>query len=405
MMSDPKNTAAKAIKLFIVISAFVGISLALSEQIFANYFKEAYDVGAQQRGLIEFPRELPGVLSLFFIAAITFLGDIRMSVISQFLSAGAILLFGFWRPDLYMMCIILFVYSLGQHMYLALGDSVGLSLAESGHMGRIIGRFNGVKTAFLMVGGIITFVGFKFGAFDFEVPILVFILSAVAFVISGVLLIFLHKLVTTGNRKSHVNAKLVFRKEYLRYYVICALYGGRKQIMLVFSPWVLIDLLGFRADTMSILSVIGYAIGIFFIPVVGRLIDRLGVRKVMFIEAGAFIAVYIAYGFLSKYVNENAVILTGVAMLLVYLLNIIDKMSAQFYMVRSIYMRTIAVRPEDVTPSLSMGMAIDHVVAIVGSLLCGVIWETWGPEYVFLIAGLLSLGNMIVAIGIKNANT
>ncbi|MDR0851417.1 MAG: MFS transporter [Clostridiales Family XIII bacterium] len=403
MIKDSNNIMKdKAIVLFVVISAFVGLSFALSEQLFANYFKEAYDIGAFQRGFIEFPRELPGIISLFVIAAITFLGDIRMAIISQFISAGAILLLGIWRPDFYIMCVILFCYSLGQHMYLVLGDSIGLSLAEKGHMGRVIGRFNGVKTALLMVGGVVTFLGFKFGIFDFEIPILVYILSAVAFAAAGVLLISLYKMTYSEKKKSNVNAKLVFRKDYLRYYLYCALYGGRKQIMIVFSPWVLIDLLGFRADTMSILSVIGFGIGIFFIPAVGRMIDRLGVKKVMYIEAGAFIAVYTAYGLLSKYVNENVVVLTGVAMLLVYFLNIIDKMSNQFSMVRSIYIRKIAVTPEDVTPSLSMGMAIDHIVAIVGAYLCGIVWEAWGPEYVFLIAGVLSLGNMIVAAGIKN---
>jgi hypothetical protein len=401
-MKDTKTTGERAIMLFVVISAFVGLSLALSDQILANYFKEAYDVGAQQRGLLEFPRELPGVLALFAIAAITFLGDIRMAIVSQFLSAGAILLLGFWRPEFYIMCIILFIYSLGQHMYIALGDSVGLSLAESGNMGQIIGRFNGVKVAFLMVGGVVTFFGFKFGLFDFENPILVFILSAAAFAIAGVLLMSLFRMTNTDKKASKVNSKFVFRREYLRYYVYCALYGGRKQIMIVFSPWVLIDLLGFKTDTMSILSVIGFGIGIFFIPAVGRLIDKLGVKKVMYIEAGAFIAVYLAYGFLSKYVNEHIVVLTGVAMMLVYFLNIVDRMSAQFSMVRAIYMRKIAIVPEDVTPSLSLGMAIDHVVAIGGAYICGFIWEAWGPEYVFLIAGALSLGNMIVAAGIKN---
>jgi MFS family permease len=193
----------------------------------------------------------------------------------------------------------------------------------------------------------------------------------------------------------------VFRREYLRYYLICAVFGGRKQIMLVYSPWVLIDLLDFKADTISILAVIGSLIGIFFMPIVGKWIDYFGVRRVMTAEALAFIGVYIAYGFLSKWVNTNVVVLTGAGMMCVYLLNIVDRMSAQFSMVRSIYMRSLALVPEDVTPSLTLGMAIDHVVAIVGSYICGLVWFRWGPEFVFLIAGSLSLINLIAAQGIK----
>jgi predicted MFS family arabinose efflux permease len=163
----------------------------------------------------------------------------------------------------------------------------------------------------------------------------------------------------------------------------------------------LIELLGFRADTISILAVVGAFVGIFFVPLVGRWIDRFGVRNVMMGESFAFVVVYVAYGLLSGYVNNNAVTLTGLAMIAVYLLNIVDRMSGQCAMVRAIYMRKIAVTPEDVTPSLSLGMSIDHVFAIAGSAVCGLIWYEFGPEYVFVLAGVMSLGNMLVAKGIK----
>jgi predicted MFS family arabinose efflux permease len=172
--------------------------------------------------------------------------------------------------------------------------------------------------------------------------------------------------------------------------------------MIAFSPWVLIELVGFKADMMSILGVIGSFIGIFFITFIGKMIDKRGSRFTMMVEAGCFIAVYIAYGFLSKWISDNTVVaLTGVGMILVYLLFIADRMSAQFYIVRSIYMKSIAVKAEDVTPTLSTGMAIDHVTSIIAALFCGIVWDTWGPEYVFVIAAILSLANMIVAYGIK----
>jgi predicted MFS family arabinose efflux permease len=286
-------------------------------------------------------------------------------------------------------------------MYMPLGDSIGLSLSRQQNMGRILGRVNSVRMASLMLAGVLTFIGFRTGFFSFDTPVAVFLGSAVCFALVGVLLHILRNLNRAADMDAPASTKFVWRREYLRYYVICALYGGRKQIMLVYSPWVLIDLLDFKADTMSILAVIGALIGVFFMPVVGRLIDRFGVRKVMMAEALAFIFIYIAYGFLSQWVNTRVVALSGIIMLLVYLLNIIDRMSAQFAMVRSIYMRSIALVPEDVTPSLSLGMSIDHVVAIVGSYLCGVIWFLWGPQYVFLIAGALSLLNLLVARQIK----
>lgn len=399
-MEKQRFNPETGIKIFIVVSALIGLAMGLSDSILSNYFKEAYQVNAQQRGFIEFPRELPGILSMLVIAALSFIGNIRSAIIAQALCIVGLLVLGLVRPEFSGMLIFLFIFSMGVHMYMPLSDGIGLSLAGSNGMGKTLGMFNSVKMGFLMLAGIITFFGFRLKWFSFETPVAVFLVSAAVLIAAAVFLVILSKSGCIED-SSAPKIKLVFRKEYIRYYIICALFGGRKQIMLVYSPWVLIELLDFKTDTMSILAVIGSLVGIFFMPAVGRWIDKLGVRTVMMMEALVFVLIYTAYGFLSKWVSVNAVTLTGIAMLLVYLLNILDRMSAQFAMVRAIYMRSIAIVPEDVTISLSMGMGIDHVVAIAGSYVCGLIWYRWGPEYVFLIAGALSLMNLLVVRGIS----
>ena len=375
--------------------------MGLSDSILANYFKEAYNVNAQERGFIELPRELPGVLSIVFIALLSFLNNKKIAIIAQLLAIFGLVVLGLFRPSFAGMLVFLFIFSTGIHMYMPLGDSIGLSLAKEQNMGRMMGRFNSIRMAFLMLAGIVTFVGFRAGWFNFNTPIAVFLMSAAAFAVAAILLAVLAKMHSKTDNDEPKDNRYVFRKEYVRYYIICALFGSRKQIMFVYSPWVLIDLLGFRADTMSILAVIGSLIGIFFMPIVGRWIDRFGVKRIMILEALAFVVIYVAYGILSRWVNTHAVVLTGLVMILVYLLNIIDKMTAQFGMVRAIYMRAIAIVPEDVTPSLSLGMSIDHVIGITGSFVCGAIWMNLGPEYVFVLAALVSLANLLVARGIK----
>jgi len=387
--------------IFVLISACTGFYMGVVDLIMSNYFKEAYDATAAQRGLIEFPRELPGIASLFVITAFSFLRDIRTAVIAQLFGVIGLVVLGVFHPSFGIMLIFLFIFSLGQHMFIPLGDSIGLSLATRDNMGRILGRFKSVSMAFSMIAGIICFFGFRSGFFHFEAPVLIFLICAGVFLACAVLLLILRGVVGKEIEGRMEVSKLVFRKEYLRYYVISAIYGSRKQIMFVFSPWVLIELLGFRADSMSILGVIGAFIGIFFIPFIGRCVDRFGARKVMMIEALCFIALYIAYGMLSKWIVDQTFILAGLALFSVYLLFICDRMTMQFYMVRAIYLRSIAIKPEDVTPSLSTGMAIDHVFAIVCAFLCGIVWDMWGPQYVFIIAAILSAANFGVVFGIK----
>ncbi|MCL2167465.1 MAG: MFS transporter, partial [Clostridiales bacterium] len=55
------------------------------------------------------------------------------------------------------------------------------------------------------------------------------------------------------------------------------------------------------------------------------------------------------------------------------------------------------------TPTLSFGLSMDHVVAITCAYLGGVAWNLYGPQYVFYIAAVLSILNVIVAILIKPA--
>ena len=390
-----------AIFIFVLVSAFTGFYSGVADLILSNYFKEAYDATALQRGFIEIPRELPGIVSLFIITGLSFMRDIRMAVIAQVFGAIGMVALGLFHPTFGVMLVILFIFSLGQHMFMPLGDSIGLSLTTRDNMGRIMGRFKSVSMAFMMISGLVCFFGFRTGFFHFNVPVSIFLICAGTFLAVAVLLLIMRSHVGRELESRTEVSKMIFRKEYIRYYVISAIFGSRKQIMFAFSPWVLIELLGFKADSMAILGVIGAFIGIFFIPFVGRLIDRYGSRLVMMIEAVCFVAIYIAYGLLSKWVHEQTVIITGAMLFLVYLLFISDRMTSQFYMVRAIYMKSIAVREEDVTPSLSAGMAIDHVFAIICATLCGIIWDVWGPEYVFVFAAILSAANFVVAYGIK----
>ena len=398
---DFQKRLKKAIFIFVLISACTGFYAGVTDLIMGNYFKEAYDATAQMRGVIEVPRELPGIVSLFIIAALSFLRDIRMAVVAQLFGAIGLVVLGVFHPSFGIMLLFLFIFSLGQHMFMPLGDSIGLSLATKDNMGRLLGRFKSVNMAFMMIAGIICFIGFRTGVFHFEAPVLIFLICVGAFAACAILLLFLRAQVGREIEGRTEVSKLVFRKEYIRYYVISAIYGSRKQIMFVFSPWVLIELLGFKADSMSILGLIGAFIGIFFIPFVGRLVDRHGSRIVMMIESLCFVAIYIAYGLLSKWISEPSFIITGLVLFSVYVLFISDRMSMQFYMVRALYLKSIAVREEDVTPSLSTGMAIDHVFSIICALLCGVIWDRWGPEFVFIFAAVLATANFFVVLGIK----
>ena len=67
-------------------------------------------------------------------------------------------------------------------------------------------------------------------------------------------------------------------------------------------------------------------------------------------------------------------------------------------MIRTLYLRSIAVNRSELAPTLSTGMSLDHAISIICAFLGGLVWDAWGPQYVFFIAAALSLGNVMVAV-------
>jgi hypothetical protein len=255
-----------------------------------------------------------------------------------------------------------------------------------------------VRTGTAFVAGLIIFLGFRSGVFHFSGDIIHIFLVATVFYGGVVFMLFkIRKLIgdpviNTGK------GRFLFRKEYKFYYILASLHGAHKQIAGVFGPWVLIDILLRQADTLAILGMVGSFIGIFFIPMVGRLTDRLGVKRMMFAEGFMFILIYIMFGLVSSGLMSGALLKAGIPVLIVYVLFIIDRMTMQLGMIRTLYLRSIALDKSEISPTLSTGMSIDHVISIVSALLGGLAWAAWGPQYVFFIAAAMSFGNVVVAM-------
>ena len=393
------NKNQKAVGIFFVIMALTGLGLGLSDSVFANYFKDAYQTDGFQRGIIEIPRESPGIISLFIISALAFLGDVKLSIAAHILSVSSLIVLGLFTPAVGVMLVFLFINSLGMHMFMPLGDSLGLNLAgksNNGSIGTMMGRFNGVRTAFAMIAGILVFAGFKTGFFSFTTPVkLIFLIAAV--LLAGVLVLLFFIQLADRELAKPKKVKIVIKKEYRMFYLIAILFGARKQIMYVYGPWVLIELLEFKTDTMALLAIAGGAVGIFFIPAVGRWIDRYGTSRIMTVEAGCFFVIYIAYGILSAGLHNGIFIAAGITVIIAFILNMIDRMTMQFSLVRAVYMRKIAVSEDDVTPTLSLGLSLDHTFSILSAILCGWLWRSLGPQYVFVFAAFIAIANMVVA--------
>ena len=271
----------KNLTLFFIAVAAVNLALGFSDGLFNNYFRDAYSVDGFQRGLIEFPREMPGLIIYFLISAIAFFGDIRIAIIAQGLAAFGLLALGFLTPPFAVMLIFLFINSLGMHLYMPLRDSIGMALSEPDKLGKRMGQFAGVRFAFLMVSGVAVYFLFHFGVFSFVSPVKWTFVVAAAFYIMALLLFISLRRNVGEVRRPREKLRLLFRREYKYYYMIAVVFGVQKQVMIVFGPWVLIETLGQQVDTIVLLGIVASMLGMLLMPQLGKWIDRFGVKRML----------------------------------------------------------------------------------------------------------------------------
>ena len=388
--------------LFFAVIVAVNLAIGFSDGLFSNYFKDVYQVDGFLRGLIELPREMPGVITFFLVSALSFLGDITIAIFAQGIAAIGLMVLGLVTPSFGVMLVFLFINSLGVHLYMPLRDSIGMSLAEPDQIGKRMGQFGWLSFAVLTVAGLTVFFLFRFGVFSFTSPIKWTFLVAAFFYLVAVALMIRLKRETGQLRTKRVKFRLIFRKEYKYYYLLAIVFGVQKQVMLVFGPWVLIETLGQRVDVIVLLGIIASTLGMFFMPQLGKWIDRFGVKKLLYADALSFIFVYLCYGALSQSFNTGALAKVGIPVIITCALFIVDRLSSQMGIIRVIYLKSIALTPSDVTPTLSLAMMMDHIVSILVGVSGGLLWVKFGSHYIFYAVAALSLVNLAVAILVKD---
>lgn len=400
-MNVVKKHMTMEMVLFFILISLSALGSGLSDSIYSNYFKEVYNVTALQRGFIEFPRELPGLLCAAVIAILSSLGDMRTGLIAQILSCIGLMVLGLYTPVFGVMLVFLFVNSMGMHLFMPLQDAIGMSMAEPGMVGRRMGQYASLRSAIGFVAALAVFFGFRTGFFTFKAPVKIFFLiGAGAFALAAVLALMIIRHVRPAKLPRKKFA-LVLHKRYRFYYFLTILHGVQKQIAFVYGTWVMVDLLAKGADVMALLTIVSSFICIFFMNMLGKWMDRFGIKTMMYVDALTFIGVYVLYGFLVWGIASKLLPSGGWSVTVMYVLFVLDRLSMQTGIVKSIYLRSIAWTDEDVTATLSTGISLDHIVSIIAALLGGFVWAQWGPQWVFFMAAFFSLGNLYVAYRVQ----
>jgi predicted MFS family arabinose efflux permease len=376
----------RELKLFAGASLMMGIAYSIYDSTFNNFINTRFQLTGFQRSFLEFPRELPGFLVVFVSALLWFLCSRRLGAFALVLGVAGTLLIGFISSTYAIMTLCLFVYSMGSHLMMPVASSIGMELAHAGQTGRRLGQLNSIRNFAAVLGSFLVFLGFRFLGFTFQYT---FVMTAVGL---GVAAILMFAMKPDAVKKPAKFLKL--QKEYRLFYLLNVLSGSRKQIFLTFAPWVIVTIFKQPTETIATLMTIGGIIGILFQPILGRAIDRHGERLILQLEAVLLVVVCLGYGF-SKFIFP-----AQTAFLFICGFYLLDQMLFSVGMARSMYIKKIALVDADVQPALTAGVTIDHVFSISVALIGGVIWNTFGFQYVFLLGILIAALNFIACSAI-----
>jgi predicted MFS family arabinose efflux permease len=352
-----------------------------------NFLNFRFALTGFQRSFLEMPRELPGLLVVVVSALLAFLCSRRLGALSMVFSMLGAVLMGTVSRTYGLMMLWLFLYSLGQHLFIPVSSAIGMELAAEGKIGKRLGQLNSVRNLSAVIGSFAVFLAFKYAHLTFKHT---FIIAGAGFAVSAVVMFMMQP------KKPHA-AKLYLRphREYRSYYLLAVLYGSRKQLFLTFAPWVLVTVFRQPTQTIATLLTIGGVIGIFFQPLLGWSIDRFGEKAVLAAEALLLIVVCAGYGF------SRTVFAPQTAFFVACGCFLLDQMLMSVNMARTTYMRKIAKEPSHVQPSLTLATSLDHVFSISIALIAGTIWSAFGYQYVFLLGAVIAGANLVAALRIN----
>jgi MFS family permease len=363
------------------------MGFSMVDSTFNNFLEFRFRLSGFQRSFLEFPRELPGFLVVFVSAALSFLCSRRLATAAMFFGAVGSILLGFASFSYALMIPWLFIFSLGQHLYMPLASTIGMELAQEGRDGRRLGQLNAIRNFAAILGSFIVVLGFKYLGFSFTHT---FTLAALLLSAAAVLFLNMKPMPVTAKR-----GFLTFHREYRLYYLLNILSGARKQLFITFAPWVLVSVLGQPTQIMATLFTIGGLIGILFQPLLGWTIDRFGERFVLSSEAVILIFVCFGYGFGKFLFSPTA------AFYLICVCFLVDQMIFSVSMARATYLKKISIQPDHIQPALTAAVTIDHVFSIASALVGGLIWNRFGFQYVFLFGAGIAAVNFFTALKVR----
>jgi len=371
----------------LLATLFFGATSGIFLSTLNNYLNDVHGFGAGDRGWLELPREMPGFFIFLVVSLLLLrLRESRIAVVAMIFTGLGALGLGFLSSGTAALVVFIVIWSLGDHIIFAVEGPLGLKLARRGGEGRRLGQLGGARNLGVILGVSSVWLLARFMGNRYD---LFYMIAGCTALLAG---FFYFRLQIKGEKQPP--RRLIYRRQYHIFYAISALFGIRKQIFMVFGSWVLVSMHQVPVSTIALLYFLASLLGVVLRPLLGDVIDWLGERRVLATDEVMLLFVCLVYAFASQVFPKPW------DLWVLYGAYILDHILFALRIARTTYLKKILVEPGDLTPTISLGITIDHIVAMSLPVLSGFIWERYGHQYVFLMAGAIAVVGFFICLKI-----
>jgi len=390
------RTATRRAALFMIMATNFVLSFGfqLWRSLFNNFAVDELGVRADQIGLIQSVREVPGLLTLALGLVAAVFTEMRIAGLSVVLLGAGIALTGS-AGNLAGLLASTVLMSVGFHAFMPASSSAVLQVTGEDEAPHVLARVTSLGALAALAGAGLVFVAL--GPLGYRA---LFAVAGVAVGVAG-LGAFLWAI-----RKPHLpgseadddegptmaampglvggTGRTPMRRRYWLYYTLEFLMGSRRHIFTTFAAFLLVREFGVPARTITLLYLVNNFIGMFLYRQYGGIIARFGEKRTLTANFLLLILVFLGYAYVPL-------------LPVLYGLFLADQMLFGLRIALQSYFQKIAVHPREITPNLSLGQTINHIASVIIPLVGGIIWETVGSQFTFLVGvGIVCVSLVVV---------
>ena len=378
-------------KPYLLSLLVIGLAYGLQKGVLDNYLAEVVSMTEFDRGVLEFFRELPGLLLVGVLALMYSFSAERIFKIGAVVMIAGLVMLSVVPASRALVTLSICMYSLGEHIQLGMKNSLGIHYAKKGKSGLSLGKQHSFHEMGMLAGFIVIIVLFRIIPGDSTTFRIMFGVSA-ALVTVGLIS---STRMNDSSRTDSSKRRFYFRKKFTKYYILEVTYGARKQVFFTFGPYLLVLHYGAGASVMSLLFAISAVCAAILSPLVGKLIDRIGYKTVMVSDTLLLVIVCFFYGFSEYFFSVEVSFIICCAM---YVLDSIISLAS---MASNVYVQELSDGPEETRATIATGVSVNHFVTIFVALLGGWVWRATGIQTLFTISAVIGLFNSAFAATIK----